>query len=178
MNDKRFEYGKGDKGPLIYDNTGVDDYYFLNDPEEMEKFINLINTTEDEWREKYNHIQGEYIKILHENTEKDLKISQLKKELKLMKGIAYHYGSIAIIEIYDKDRDELRQEIYGEEAEEIKQKEIKEEQESLQRLKEQGLVKVNCYVCKHGVWFGGEEGLTCEKRIKPFPNECEYFIRH
>ena len=38
-------------------------------------------------------------------------------------------------------------------------------------------MKVNCYVCNHGVWFGSEEGLTCEKGIKLFPNECEYFTR-
>lgn len=180
MSEKRFEYDEKDN--IIYDNKGVDDYYFLNNPEEMEKFINLINTTEDEWREKYNHMQEEYLKILHENTEKDLKISELEKELTLMKDKAYYYGCCAIGETssnYDKDIDEFRKEIYGEEkAEQIKQQEIKEHQESLQRLKEQRLVKVNCYKCKHGVWFGSEEGLTCEKRIKPFPNECEYFTGH
>ena len=110
------------------------------------------------------------------------KIKQLEKELALMKDKAYYYGCCAIGETssnYDKDIDEFRKEIYGEEkAEQIKQQEIKEHQESLQRLKEQRLVKVNCYKCKHGVWFGNDEGLTCEKRIKPFPNECEYFVRH
>ena len=114
--------------------------------------------------------------------EKEEKIKQLEKELALMKDKAYYYGCCAIGETssnYDKDIDEFRKEIYGEEkAEQIKQQEIKEHQESLQRLKEQRLVKVNCYKCKHGVWFGNDEGLTCEKRIKPFPNECEYFVRH
>lgn len=155
MNEKRFELRLCPNGNYyLYKNNQLTEIDFDKfNKESAESIVNLLN-------------------------EQDNEIKQLKKELRLMKGIAYHYGSIAIIEIYDKDRDELRQEIYGEEAEEIKQKEIKEEQESLQRLKEQGLVKVNCYVCKHGLWLGGEEGLTCEKRIKPFPNECEYFIRH
>lgn len=43
---KRFELGEGDKGILIYDNAGVDDYYFVNDKEELQKFCNLINKRE------------------------------------------------------------------------------------------------------------------------------------
>ena len=133
-----------------------------------------------------NKIFGD-IKISFEDAvdllnKQDTEIKELEKELTLMKDKAYYYGCCAIGETssnYDKDIDEFRKEIYGEEkAEQIKQQEIKEHQESLQRLKEQRLVKVNCYKCKHGVWFGNEEGLTCEKRIKPFPNECEYFVRH
>lgn len=81
MSEKRFEYGEGTEGPLIYDNKGVDDYYFLNDPEEMEKFINLINTTEDEWREKYKSLSNAYTKQLKLNIEQDREIRQLKKEL-------------------------------------------------------------------------------------------------
>lgn len=78
---KRFEYGKGDKGLLIYDNTGVDDYYFINDPQEMKEFIDLINSIEDGWRDQYNHLLGEYKKQLNLNNEKDFEISKLKKEL-------------------------------------------------------------------------------------------------
>lgn len=80
MTKKRFESGEGDKGPMIYDNTGVDDYYFLNDPKEMEEFINLINSIETEWKENYNHVMGEYKKQLIQINEKDLQISELKKE--------------------------------------------------------------------------------------------------
>ncbi len=80
MTKKRFESGEGDKGPMIYDNTGVDDYYFLNDPKEMEEFINLINSIETEWKENYNHVMGEYKKQLIQINEKDLQIPELKKE--------------------------------------------------------------------------------------------------
>ena len=80
-NYKRFESGEGDKGILIYDNTGVDDYYFLNDPEELEKFINLINHIEDNWRNDYNYLMGEYKKQLKLNNEINIKLSELKKEV-------------------------------------------------------------------------------------------------
>ena len=46
MSEKRFELGKGDKGLLIYDNEGVDDYYFVNDKEELQEFCDLINERE------------------------------------------------------------------------------------------------------------------------------------
>ena len=46
MTTKRFEPGKGDKGTLIYDNEGPDDYYFVNDEEELQEFCNLINQRE------------------------------------------------------------------------------------------------------------------------------------
>lgn len=78
MSEKRFEYDEKDN--IIYDNKGVDDYYFLNNPEEMEKFINLINSIETEWKENYNHVMGEYKKQLIQINEKDLQISELKKE--------------------------------------------------------------------------------------------------
>lgn len=44
---ERFEVGKGDKGLLIYDNEGVDDYYFVNDREELQKLCDLINNDEN-----------------------------------------------------------------------------------------------------------------------------------
>ena len=40
---KRFEDSTGEKGLFIYDNDGVDDYYFLNDETEMAQFLHLIN---------------------------------------------------------------------------------------------------------------------------------------
>ena len=46
MTEKRFEVDKGDKGLMIYDNEGVDDYYFVNDKEELQEFCNLINERE------------------------------------------------------------------------------------------------------------------------------------
>ena len=42
---KRFELGNGDKGPLIYDNEGPDDYYFVNDEKELQSFVDLVNET-------------------------------------------------------------------------------------------------------------------------------------
>lgn len=42
----RFEVDKGDKGLMIYDHEGVDDYYFVNDKEELQEFCNLINKRE------------------------------------------------------------------------------------------------------------------------------------
>jgi DNA repair ATPase RecN len=44
---ERFEVGEGDKGLLIYDHDGVDDYYFVNDKEELQKLCNLINSDEN-----------------------------------------------------------------------------------------------------------------------------------
>ena len=87
MTKKRFESGEGDKGPMIYDNTGVDDYYFINDPEELEQFIKLINSIAYEWKEKYDYVLEEYKKQLTLNNEKDLEISRLKKELKELKKL-------------------------------------------------------------------------------------------
>lgn len=69
MSEKRFEYDVGDKGPLIYDNNGVDDYYFINDPKEIKEFIKLINNNEEYWQEKYNHLLNEYQKQLKKENE-------------------------------------------------------------------------------------------------------------
>ena len=44
---ERFEVGTGDKGLMIVDNEGVDDYYFVNDKEELQQFVDLINTQPD-----------------------------------------------------------------------------------------------------------------------------------
>ena len=113
---KRFEYGKGDKGPLIYDNTGVDDYYFINDPEELEKFIDLLNSEEDWWQDKYNHLLGEYKKQLNLNNEKDLEISKLKKENKELQQALLWYFDIAVSEsssTYDKDMEHGCQILFG-----------------------------------------------------------------
>ena len=52
MSEKRYEYSDGNRGPLIYDNDGVDDYYFLNNSKEMDKFIELLNDEEEYWKEK------------------------------------------------------------------------------------------------------------------------------
>lgn len=55
----RFEVDKGDKGLMIYDHDGVDDYYFVNDKEELEKFVALINQRET--RIQYlEYKQGEF----------------------------------------------------------------------------------------------------------------------
>jgi len=40
---EQFELGVGEKGIMIYDNNGPDDYYFIEDPKELQKFIKLIN---------------------------------------------------------------------------------------------------------------------------------------
>ena len=87
MSEKRFEYDVGDKGPLIYDNDGVDDYYFLNKPEEMEDFIKLLNSNEEYWQEKYKSLSNAYKKQLKLNIEQDREIRQLKKELNNTKHI-------------------------------------------------------------------------------------------
>ena len=81
MSEKRFEYDVGDKGPLIYDNNGVDDYYFINDSRELKEFIKLLNNNEEYWQEKYNHLTDEYKKQLKINIEQEEEINQLKKEL-------------------------------------------------------------------------------------------------
>jgi len=43
----RFEVDIGDKGLMIYDNEGIDDYYFVNDKKELQKFCDLINNQPD-----------------------------------------------------------------------------------------------------------------------------------
>jgi len=42
----RFEVDTGDKGLMIYDHDGVDDYYFVNDEKELQEFCDLINERE------------------------------------------------------------------------------------------------------------------------------------
>ena len=84
-NRKRFESGEGTKGPLIYDNTGVDDYYFINDPEERTKFIDLINSIEDDWKSLYDCLEEKYLKVLNEVNDKTREITQLKKEIQELK---------------------------------------------------------------------------------------------
>lgn len=80
MSEKRFEYSVEEKGPLIYDNDGVDDYYFLNKPKEMEDFIKLLNRNEEYWQEKYDVLLNRYNKQLKLNIEQDREIRQLKEE--------------------------------------------------------------------------------------------------
>ena len=85
MNEKRYELDKGSKGQMIYDHEGVDDYYFINDPEELKKFVDSLNDSENTWKENYNHVMGEYKKQLIQINEKDLEISKLKKEIQELK---------------------------------------------------------------------------------------------
>ena len=58
MSEKRFEYGVGDKGPLIYDNKGVDDYYFINDYDKVAKSTVLY--LKDKWVAEYGLQEGLY----------------------------------------------------------------------------------------------------------------------
>lgn len=44
----RFEVDEGDKGLMIYDHEGVDDYYFVNDKEELQQFCDLINNEREQ----------------------------------------------------------------------------------------------------------------------------------
>ena len=46
MSNERFEVDTGDKGLMIYDHEGVDDYYFVNDKDELEQFVALVNQRE------------------------------------------------------------------------------------------------------------------------------------
>jgi len=47
MSTGRFEVDEGDKGLMIYDQEGVDDYYFVNDKKELQEFCNLVNEQEE-----------------------------------------------------------------------------------------------------------------------------------
>jgi len=78
---ERYELSEGTNGPMIYDNVGPDDYYFINDSEELQKFVDSLNNSENTWKENYNHVMGEYKKQLIQINEKDLQISELKKEI-------------------------------------------------------------------------------------------------
>lgn len=92
MTDKRYELDEGTNGPMICDNAGPDDYYFINDSEELQKFVDSLNDSENTWKENYNHVMGEYKKQLIEINEKDLEIARLKKEnetLKLRQQLTY-----------------------------------------------------------------------------------------
>ena len=80
MGEKRFEYDIGDERPVIYDNNGVDDYYFTNNPDEMKQFVKMINNNEEYWQEKYNYLLNEYKKQLTLNNEKEKEITPLKEE--------------------------------------------------------------------------------------------------
>ena len=81
MSEKRFEYDIEDERPVIYDNNGVDDYYFINNPEEMKQFVKMINNNEEYWQEKYKSLSNAYTEQLKLNIEQDREIRQLKKEL-------------------------------------------------------------------------------------------------
>lgn len=78
---KRYELGTGDKGRLIYDNEGVDDYYFIDSPEELEQFIKHLNNEEKGWKENYICLMDKYHDQIIVTNEKDEKISNLKKEI-------------------------------------------------------------------------------------------------
>ena len=69
MTEKRFELGNGGKGPLIYDNEGPDDYYFVNDEKELQQFIDLVNETLTE-NTKY---------LIKQNNQLDKALSELAK---------------------------------------------------------------------------------------------------
>lgn len=109
MTEKRYELDEGTNGPMIYDNTGPDDYYFINDSEELKKFVDSLNDSENTWKENYNHVMGEYKKQLIQINEKDLQISELKKEV-------LSWMDIAICETssnYDKEIETECQRIFG-----------------------------------------------------------------
>lgn len=84
MSEKRYEYGDGDKGSLIYDNYGTDDYYFLNNPKEMDKFVKLLNDEEEYWQEKYDVLLNKYKEQLELNIEQDREIRLLKEDISLI----------------------------------------------------------------------------------------------
>ena len=91
MSENRFEVGKGDKGLLIYDNEGLDDYYFVNDKEELQQFVDLINNQPDivdELKKELDNrkkiikaITAEYIELGNAFNDKNKENEQLKKQL-------------------------------------------------------------------------------------------------
>lgn len=61
MTSKRFELYVEDR-ITIYDNEGVDDYYFLDDKEELLEFLELVNNLnkeKEEWEFKYYKEYGD-----------------------------------------------------------------------------------------------------------------------
>lgn len=48
---KRYHIEKGDKGLMIYDNEGLDDYYFINDEEDFQALCDRLNEYEEKIKE-------------------------------------------------------------------------------------------------------------------------------
>ena len=85
---KRFELGEGTSGPLIYDNNGPDDYYFVNDEKELQEFIDLVNKelNNDQCIERIHQmhktiseLSREILKIKEEHREDEFKLHTLEK---------------------------------------------------------------------------------------------------
>lgn len=104
---ERFEVSEGDKGLMIYDNEGPDDYYFVNDKEELQKLCDLINNDENIERltqenEALKKTIKELASAVHDNAE-------LQEKLKLYEDAFDEVDKIVMNSIGSFARHEWKQ---------------------------------------------------------------------
>lgn len=87
----RFEVDIGDKGLMIYDNDGIDDYYYLgNDTKDVKALCTLLNELHEknklnelyEENKQLKHIIKENSKLVNELSEDNNQFQILVKSLK------------------------------------------------------------------------------------------------
>ena len=104
MEGKRFEIDEGYRvdgtnGKIIYDNEGIDDYYFIYDNQELEDFVKLLNELNDENRELQKKVKD--WKFVNDFQEKE--IDGLKALLKEYEGLEEAYDMVK------KENDQLKE---------------------------------------------------------------------
>ena len=106
----RFEVDVGDKGLMIYDNDGVDDYYFVNDKKELQKFCDLINSQPDALDELKKEL------INHKNITKSLSqeilelsesFNQIKEENQRLKEALLFFIEFSNIEFSSNFKEDM-----------------------------------------------------------------------
>ena len=84
--EKRFELEEySSKGPVIFDNDGVDDYYFLKNKEELKEFVDMLNKDNQQSKKDWDYFVGQIDKLqsqVSELTEDNQTFEKVYKDLK------------------------------------------------------------------------------------------------
>ena len=104
MSKKRFELEEySSKGSVIFDNDGVDDYYFLKNKEELKEFVDMLNKdnqqSKKDWDyfvEQIDKLQSQVSELTEDNRELKILVESLKTQNKKLKlrlkdlGVEYY----------------------------------------------------------------------------------------
>ena len=100
--EKRFELEEySSKGPVIFDNDGVDDYYFLKNKEELKEFVDMLNKDNQQSKKDWDYFVGQIDKLqsqvselTEDNRELKILVESLKTQNKKLKLRLKDWGRI------------------------------------------------------------------------------------